>query len=115
MFCKHAWLLLLGCLLCAAPVSAQIVIPNRIFDRYQAFNWREQDGVPQTTVLTVASTRDGYIWLGTYEGAARFDGLQFTLFNPTNTEALGSPEHRADARHRRWGQRCPRRGGRRRH
>jgi signal transduction histidine kinase/ligand-binding sensor domain-containing protein len=91
MFRKHAWLVLLTCSLCPASVSAQIVTPNRVFGRYQAFNWQEQHGVPQSTVLTVATTRDGYIWLGTYEGAARFDGLRFTLFSPTNTEAIGSP------------------------
>lgn len=88
---KHAWLLLVACWLDPASVSAQIVSPNRVFGRYQAFNWQEQHGVPQSTVLAVTTTRDGYVWLGTYEGAARFDGLRFTVFSPTNTEAIGSP------------------------
>jgi signal transduction histidine kinase/ligand-binding sensor domain-containing protein len=91
MFRKHAWLLLLACSLCPASLSAQIISPNRVFGRYQAFNWQEQHGVPQSTVLAVTTTRDGYVWLGTYEGAARFDGLRFTLFSPTNTDAIGSP------------------------
>ncbi len=63
---------------------------NRVFGRYQQTLWQEREGLPQNTVLAVTKTRDGYVWLATYEGAARFDGVRFTLFNASNTTGLGN-------------------------
>lgn len=37
-----------------------------------------EDGLPHTIVQAVAQTRDGYLWVGTREGLARFDGVRFT-------------------------------------
>jgi ligand-binding sensor domain-containing protein len=61
-----------------------------VFGRYQQLHWDERDGLPQNTVLAIAPTRDGYLWLGTYEGAARFDGVRFTRFNPSTTAGIGN-------------------------
>jgi diguanylate cyclase (GGDEF)-like protein len=41
-------------------------------------------------VLAMVQTRDGYLWLGTYEGLARFDGLSFTVFDKSNTPEMES-------------------------
>src|SRR5262245_24767489 len=75
------------------PVVAfpQTVGANRVFGRYQQFVWQEQHGLPQASVLAIAPTRDGYIWVGTHEGVARFDGVRFTPFTTANTAALGNP------------------------
>lgn len=61
-----------------------------VFGDYQQVTWQERDGLPQNTVVAIATTRDGYLWMGTYEGAARFDGVRFTLFNPSNTAGIGN-------------------------
>ena len=37
-------------------------------------------------VNTIHQTRDGYLWIGTEEGLARFDGVRFTFFNRKNTK-----------------------------
>ena len=74
----------------AANATAQSMSRHDVFGRYQQLNWQERDGLPQNTVLAVAATRDGYLWMGTYEGAARFDGVRFTLFNPSNTTGIGN-------------------------
>lgn len=42
--------------------------------------WGTESGLPQNTVNTIAQTRDGYLWLGTRDGLARFDGVRFTVF-----------------------------------
>jgi diguanylate cyclase (GGDEF)-like protein len=50
--------------------------------------WQVNDGLPQNSVLAITQTRDGYLWLGTFEGLARFDGAQFTVFDKGNTENI---------------------------
>lgn len=42
--------------------------------------WRTESGLPQNTVNAIVQTRDGYLWVGTREGLARFDGVRFTVF-----------------------------------
>ena len=55
---------------------------------YQFDTWRTEEGLPQSTVTSVAQTPDGYLWLGTQNGLARFDGVHFTVFNANNTPAI---------------------------
>lgn len=77
-------------MLWAGSANAQSMSPNSVFGRYQQLDWQEQDGLPQNSVLAVTTTRDGYLWIGTYEGAARFDGVRFTRFDTGNTTGLGN-------------------------
>ena len=85
---RHIVILIIASTLWAASATAQSTSRNVVFGRYQQVNWQERDGLPQNTVLAVATTRDGYLWVGTYEGAARFDGVRFTLFNPSTTTGI---------------------------
>jgi ligand-binding sensor domain-containing protein len=43
--------------------------------------WQESAGLPQNHVYAVYQTRDGYLWVGTRGGLARFDGVRFTRYN----------------------------------
>jgi signal transduction histidine kinase/ligand-binding sensor domain-containing protein len=56
-----------------------------LFDQ-QVFGTRE--GLPQANVTALAQTPDGYLWVGTDGGLARFDGQNFTVFRAENTPAL---------------------------
>ena len=38
------------------------------------------DGLPSSTVWKVAQDRDGYIWIGTADGLARYDGIGFRVY-----------------------------------
>ena len=51
--------------------------------------WDTGDGLPSSTVTSVEQTPDGYLWVGTYNGLARFDGARFVTFDPVNQPALG--------------------------
>lgn len=51
--------------------------------------WTTENGLPQNDV-TLIQTRDGYLWLGTHGGLARFDGVRFTVFDTGNTAGLRS-------------------------
>jgi signal transduction histidine kinase/ligand-binding sensor domain-containing protein len=55
-------------------------------------SWGTADGLPQSSVIAVTQTRDGYLWLGTLNGLVRFDGNAFTRFNVNNTPGL--PDNR---------------------
>ena len=57
---------------------------------YFARNWLVEDGLPEDNVTSTIQTDDGYIWLGTYSGLARFDGVRFTVFDSGNTPELAS-------------------------
>ncbi len=50
--------------------------------------WTSDNGLPDSSVTAIAQTPDGYLWIGTYNGLARFDGVQFVTFDPFNTPAL---------------------------
>src|SRR5919109_5275022 len=57
-------------------------------DRYSRRVWQTQDGLPQDTINALVQTNDGYLWIGTSGGLARFDGYRFTIFDSENTPAL---------------------------
>ena len=40
--------------------------------------WRAGNGLPSDSVTALLQTRDGFLWIGTSAGLARFDGLTFT-------------------------------------
>ena len=42
--------------------------------------WQTDAGLPHNAVTALAQTKDGYLWLGTSNGLARFDGVRFTSF-----------------------------------
>ena len=50
--------------------------------------WTTSNGLPQDSVRAIAQTADGYLWFGTADGLARFDGVNFTAFNASNTPLL---------------------------
>jgi len=52
--------------------------------------WQTENGLPENIVNAIAQTWDGYLWCGTTHGLARFDGVNFKVFNGQNTPALGS-------------------------
>ena len=57
---------------------------------YVTRSWQSDEGLPQNAVTAVLQTRDGYLWISTYSGLARFDGVRFVVFDDHNTPALAS-------------------------
>lgn len=52
--------------------------------------WQSDAGLPQNTVHAVLQTRNGYLWVATEAGLARFDGISFRVFDTETTPALPS-------------------------
>ncbi|MEX2115435.1 MAG: two-component regulator propeller domain-containing protein, partial [Bacteroidota bacterium] len=57
-------------------------------EEYVIRTWSINEGLPQSSVGCILQTRDGYLWVGTWNGLARFDGVRFTSFHSGNTPAL---------------------------
>ncbi|MEO6228347.1 MAG: two-component regulator propeller domain-containing protein, partial [Thermomonas sp.] len=50
--------------------------------------WTTRQGLPHNQVNAIAQSPDGYLWLGTWEGLVRYNGLEFHVFDRGNTPAL---------------------------
>jgi len=83
------WCLLsVVCILNAWAVRA--LEPTRQASAYSIQSWFTEHGLPSYKIRAVTQTRDGYLWIVTAQGIARFDGSQFTSFTPeTNPELRG--------------------------
>ena len=58
--------------------------PRTPLTEYGRRLWRFDDGLPNTACRAFAQTPDGYMWIGTQEGAARFDGARFVPVGSTS-------------------------------
>ncbi len=67
----------------------------RTLDQFSYQTWQTGSGLPQNTVHSITQTGDGYLWLATEGGLARFNGYQFTVFDSRNTPAFKSDNVRA--------------------
>jgi len=79
-----AGLLLLG------PRPAIALDPAKAVGQYSLAAWQTEDGLPHNLVQAIAQTPDGYVWLATQEGLARFDGVRFTVFDRRSTAAMSA-------------------------
>ena len=52
--------------------------------------WTSENGLPQNSVHQILQTHDGYLWIATEGGVARFNGIQFTIYNQENEPAFTS-------------------------
>ena len=57
---------------------------------YLIDTWEMEDGLPHNSANAMAQTADGYLWIGTFNGLVRFDGVAFKVFNLANTPQLPS-------------------------
>jgi signal transduction histidine kinase/ligand-binding sensor domain-containing protein/ActR/RegA family two-component response regulator len=53
-----------------------------------ARSWDATSGLPQNTVAAVVQGRDGMLWVATYGGLCRFDGADWTIFDPASTRGF---------------------------
>lgn len=104
---KVLWMLgralLWGCLLMALPASAErpaLALSEAPVLRHYGV----ADGVPQVTVNGLLRTQDGFLWVSTFGGLARFDGQTFRVLRSDE----GGPVSRRitalheDALHQLW-------------
>src|SRR5262245_16249290 len=63
---------------------------------YVVERWSVEEGLPNNALTGVIQTRDGYLWISTWAGIGRFDGVRFTTVadNLPNDHARAIVEHR---------------------
>src|SRR5438552_10302938 len=71
--------------LCLANTVAAVGLSARLLGAadgpalYNVRIWQTEDGLPQNSIYSLIQTPDDYVWVGTREGLARFDGIRFTV------------------------------------
>jgi signal transduction histidine kinase/streptogramin lyase len=78
---KHSVFAALAWFACAATQAA-------VHEQYRFDSWTTDNGLPQVSVNSILQTRDGFLWLTTFGGLVRYDGLRFQVFNTGNTKGL---------------------------
>ena len=63
-------------------------------------HWTADDGLPVDAVNSVLQTQDGYLWIATFDGLVRFDGVRFTVFRASDYPGLTSNRIKALAEDR---------------
>lgn len=85
--CKWVWGLILSVM---AALLLLLILPAQASSRfavsgYTITQWNIEDGLPHNLPLSIAQDSRGRLWIGTWEGVARFDGHAFSVFDHRNT------------------------------
>lgn len=75
-------------------LSQELILPN-----YKQYGLKE--GLPQTQITTLFQDSRGYIWAGTNNGAARFNGEKFFAFTAKNGFPFGYVNNFAEDKQKR--------------
>ena len=73
-------------LLCLSSVGA--VAQDKPLSAFYRETWTTRQGLPHNQINAIAQSPDGYLWLGTWEGLVRYNGLEFHVFDRANTPEL---------------------------
>lgn len=74
------WCRVLGWAAAAVLVAARMAAaegPGIASAQFTLASWTARDGLPSSYVLSLAQDADGFLWVGTNAGVARFDGTRF--------------------------------------
>ena len=73
-------------MLCLLPFTA--LAQDKPLSAFYRETWTTRQGLPHNQVNAIAQSPDGYLWLGTWEGLVRYNGLEFHVFDRANTPEL---------------------------
>lgn len=71
-------------------LSIRVYAGQTLLSDYFQESWTTRDGLPHNTINSLNQSEDGYLWIGTWEGAARFNGREFAVFG--RGEPTGLPD-----------------------
>lgn len=62
--------------------------PNKRITQYRLKSWTIDNGLPSDAISNIMQSKKGYMWIATYSGVVKFDGVNFTTYSSTNNKAL---------------------------
>ncbi|MBO6576001.1 MAG: hypothetical protein JJ896_09865 [Rhodothermales bacterium] len=65
----------------AAAEPAKSLDPDKSIRQFVMDTWTMEEGLPNNAVGALLQTSDGYLWVGTDAGLARYNGITFTSFD----------------------------------
>lgn len=83
---RLAGVIILSVLFCPVIPALDNDIPA---SRYLVDKWDVSDGIPSNTIISITQTPDGYLWIATEKGLARFDGMKFSSVQFAESEKTG--------------------------
>src|SRR5262245_10131203 len=78
----------------AAGPPAAALDPSRAVTQYGRDVYQSEQGLPYRTILDIAQTPDGYLWIATPEGPVRFDGVRFVPFDRRSPKGFPTRDSR---------------------
>jgi len=73
----------------ACAIVWSLAVPGA-YAQYRFDSWTTDNGLPENSVNSIVQTGDGYLWLATFGGLVRYDGMNFKVFTPGNTTGLAT-------------------------
>jgi ligand-binding sensor domain-containing protein/tRNA A-37 threonylcarbamoyl transferase component Bud32 len=74
------------------PITTSALDPDRAVTQYVIDLWNIDKGLPDTYITDIVQSRDGYLWLTTYSGLVRFDGVRFKSFDSSVSAEIPSAQ-----------------------
>ncbi|MCP4688311.1 MAG: response regulator, partial [Desulfobacterales bacterium] len=69
--------------------------PDKAMTQYMQTTWTSKSGLPGDSITDLFQDAMGYIWIGTYGGPVRFDGVKFEIITKYNSEGFTGSSARA--------------------
>jgi len=80
---KIIWVLSISIILLSSSLD-----PNKKLNQYIIDIWNTDNGLPQNSIQSILQTKDKFLWFATQEGAVKFDGVNFILYDKITTGAI---------------------------
>lgn len=86
-FLRNSYLLRLCQLIFCIAFYASAGARQPVYTSQQVFT--VDDGLPQSFISGITQDKDGFLWLSTLDGLARYDGRKFRIFRYNNADSSG--------------------------
>jgi ligand-binding sensor domain-containing protein/signal transduction histidine kinase len=90
LFAKGQRLFCLYFVLCLISVRCFGLDPSRSLQQHFLRTWTSENGLPQNSIRAISETQDGFLWIGTRGGLARFDGDTFITWKAGQADSIPS-------------------------